>query len=119
MLEDRERTGGFLGAILNAVKPGDIVLDVGCGTGVLSYFACIAGARRVYAVEQGPIIELAKDICQHNGFQDQVIFCNDWSTNVDLPEQVDIIITETIGNLGFEEGILGWVIDAKTFSLLK
>jgi len=113
MLEDRQRTGSFLKAILKIVNPGDIVLDLGCGTGVLSYFACIAGARRVYAVEQGPIIELAKSICQHNGFQDRVVFINDWSTHIELPEPVDVIISETIGNLGFEEGILGWVIDAK------
>lgn len=113
MLEDRERTGSFLNAILKIVKPGDIVLDLGCGTGVLSYFACIAGARRVYAVEQGPIIELAEAICKQNGFQDKVIFYNDWSTHIDLPEPVDVIISETIGNLGLEEGILGWLMDAK------
>ena len=64
MLIDEVRTTSFLRAILGAVKPGDVVLDMGCGTGVLSYFACIAGARRVYAVEQGPIIELAKAIQQ-------------------------------------------------------
>jgi len=113
MLDDRVRTTSFLRAIMGTVKPGDIVLDLGCGTGVLSYFACIAGAKRVYAVEQGPIVVLAEAICQQNGFQEQVIFHNDWSTNIDLPEPVDVIITETIGNLGFEEGILGWIIDAK------
>ena len=113
MLIDEVRTTSFLRAILGTVKPGDVVLDMGCGTGVLSYFACIAGAKRVYAVEHGSIIELAKAICRHNGFQERVIFLNDWSTNIDFPEPVDVIITETIGNLGFEEGILGWIIDAK------
>ena len=113
MLIDEVRTTRFLRAILGAVKPGDVVLDMGCGTGVLSYFACIAGAKRVYAVEHESIIELAKAICGHNGFQERVIFINDWSTNIEMPEPVDVIITETIGNLGFEEGILGWIIDAK------
>lgn len=113
MLEDKDRTRSFLRAILRTVKPGDVVLDIGSGTGVLSYFACMAGAKQVYAVEQSPIIELAQTICKRNGFQDRVKFINDWSTNVDLPEPVDVIITETIGNLGFEEGILGWIIDAK------
>jgi protein arginine N-methyltransferase 1 len=113
MLLDKERTGSFLRAILRTVKAGDVVLDMGCGTGILSYFACMSGARRVYAIEQDPIIELAKAICQQNGYQDRVVFVNDWSNNIELPEPVDVIVTETLGNIGFEEGILGWVMDAK------
>ena len=119
MLLDTARTQSFLRAILDTVNPGDVVLDLGCGTGILSYFACIAGAKHVYAVEQGPIIELAERICRKNGFQDRVTFIHDWSTNIDLSEKVDVIVTETIGNLGFEEGILAWVIDARNRSLKK
>jgi protein arginine N-methyltransferase 1 len=113
MLADEVRTKTFLRAILSTVKPGDVVLDLGSGTGLLAYFACMSGARRVYAVEAGPIIELARAVCRHNGFQDRVTFLNDWSTNVELPEPVDVILTETIGNVGFEEGLLGWILDAK------
>jgi protein arginine N-methyltransferase 1 len=119
MLLDKERTESFLRTILKTVKPGDVVLDMGCGTGILSYFACMAGARRVYAVEQSPIITVAKLICKQNGFQDRVTFINDWSDKIDLPEKVDVIITETVGNLAFEEGILGWIIDAKKRFLEK
>jgi protein arginine N-methyltransferase 1 len=110
ILLDKVRTESFLRAILKTVK---LVLDMGCGTGILSYFACMAGARRVYAVEQGPIIAAAKSICRHTGFQDRVTLINDWSDKIELPEKVDVIITETIGNLAFEEGILGWIIDAR------
>ncbi len=110
ILLDEFRTEIFLRAILTTVK---LVLDMGCGTGILSYYACMAGARRVYAVEQSPIVAAAKLICKQNGFQDRVAFINDWSDKIDLPEKVDVIITETIGNLAFEEGILGWIIDAK------
>jgi predicted RNA methylase len=113
MLMDENRTKTFLRAILKTVKPGDVVLDLGSGTGLLAYYACMSGAKRVYAIESGPIIELAKKICRHNGFQDQVEFINDWSTHVELPEPVDVIVTETIGNVGFEEGILHWVLDAR------
>jgi len=119
ILLDKVRTESFLRAILKTVKPGDVVLDMGCGTGILSYFACMAGARRVYAVEQGPIIAVAKSICKQNGFQDRVTFINDWSNKIELPEKVDVIITETVGNLAFEEGILGWIIDAKKRFLEK
>jgi precorrin-6B methylase 2 len=113
MLADEVRTRTFLRAMLKTVKPGDVVLDLGSGTGLLAYYACMAGAKRVYAVEAGPIVELARRVCQRNGFQDHVVFVNDWSTNVDLSEPVDVIVTETIGNVGFDEGILHWIRDAK------
>jgi protein arginine N-methyltransferase 1 len=119
MLTDEVRTKTFLRAILKTVKPGDVVLDLGSGTGLLAYYACMSGAKRVYAVEAGPIIELAKALSRRNGFQDRVTFVNDWSTNVELPEPVDVIVTETLGNVGFEEGILHWILDAKERFLVE
>jgi len=113
MLVDEERCLGYLRAILNRVRPGDIVLDIGSGTGILALFACLAGAKHVYALEQDVGIEVARRICRENGFGDRVTFVKDWSTNVELPERVDVVVSETIGNIGFEEGILGWVIDAR------
>ncbi len=113
MLNDNVRANSFLSALLQSVKPGDVVLDIGSGTGVLACFACLAGAKHVYAIEQGPVISLASEICARNGLQEQITFINDWSTNADLPEAVDVLVTETIGNMGFEEGILRWVVDAK------
>jgi len=113
MMADNQRTQSFQRAIQSAIKPGDVVLDLGCGAGVLTCFACQAGAQRVHAIDSGAIIEMAKTICRANGFEKQVVFYNDLSTQVNLPEKVDLLITETIGNFGLEEGILGWVIDAK------
>jgi predicted RNA methylase len=113
MLADEERCLGYMRAIFKTVHPGDVVLDIGSGTGILGLFACLAGARHVYALEQDAVIEVARQICRHNGFEERVTFVKDWSTNVELPERVDVVITETIGNIGFEEGILGWVIDAR------
>jgi protein arginine N-methyltransferase 1 len=113
MLADETRTKAFLRAMIKSVRAGDVVLDLGSGTGLLAYYACISGAKRVYAVEAGPIVELAKAICRKNGFQDHVTFINDWSTNIELPEPVDVIVTETIGNVGFDEGLLHWVLDAR------
>lgn len=113
MLTDEARTRALEGAIRATVRPGDTVLDLGCGSGVLACFACRAGARRVYAVEMEPIIQLARAVCRNNGFADRVVFLDECSTQVTLPEQVDVVVTETVGNLGFEEGILGWVGDAR------
>lgn len=114
MLVDSERMSTYLRAVMATVKPGDVVLDIGCGTGVLSFFACMAGAARVYAIEQSAVIELAQELSVQNGFDDRVVFMNGWSTDVELPEPVDVLVTETIGNAAVDEGILGWVIDARS-----
>lgn len=59
MLKDRIRTDAYKNAILNnkdAFK-GKVVLDIGCGTGVLSIFAAKAGARKVYGIEFADIAD--------------------------------------------------------------
>jgi protein arginine N-methyltransferase 1 len=113
LLADRVRTESYRQAIFETVRADDVVLDLGTGTGILAFFACQAGARRVYAIESGEIVEIAKQVCMQNGFQDRVVFLNEISTQIELPERVDVIVTETVGNFGLEEGLLSSVIDAR------
>ncbi len=113
MLLDEARMDSYRRAIQASVKPGDVVLDVGCGTGVLSFMACEAGAKRVYAVDSGPIIEAARELAIDNGFADRIEFVEGWSTKIDIPERADVLITETIGSAGLDEGIIAWVADAR------
>ena len=72
MIRDRVRTEAFRRAIDAVVRPGDTVLDVGAGSGILSLFAAQAGAARVYAVEQTTIAVLAQQLAAANGFADIV-----------------------------------------------
>ena len=113
MLVDETRMCAFRDAIAATVRPGDVVVDIGAGTGVLSFLACMAGARRVYAAESGPVIDLARELSRANGFDERIIFIPEWSTTIEIPEPVDVVITETIGNAAFDEGIVAWTIDAR------
>ncbi len=113
MLHDAARMEGFRRAIDATVRPGDVVLDLGCGTGVLSFMACEAGASKVYAVEGGPVIDVARELAVANGFEDRIEFLRGWSMELGLPEPADVLISETIGNAGFNEGIVAWAFDAR------
>ena len=92
LLSDEGRLGGFRQAIQSEIQPGSVVLDLGSGTGILSFFACQAGARRVYAIEADGSCELGKSLCKHNGFSDRVRFIRDYSNQVTLPERADAIV---------------------------
>ena len=87
MLADELRTTSFLSAIKSSVKPGDVVVDIGTGTGVLSVFAAKAGASRVYAIEREPIIEVARDIASRNGLSDIITFIEGSSLDIEVPER--------------------------------
>jgi len=117
-LSEKAKMAAYQQAIAETVRAGDVVLDLGSGTGILAFLACQAGARRVYAVEVGEAVELAKQVCRQNGLQDRVVFLRELSTRVDLPERVDVLVTETLGNFGLDDGVLGWVLDARA-RLLK
>lgn len=113
MLHDTARMDAFRRAIDAVVQPGDVVVDIGCGSGVLSFMACEAGAGKVYAIEGGPVIEVARELAIDNGFADRIEFLGGWSIEVGLPEPADVLISETIGNAGLDEGIVAWTSDAR------
>lgn len=113
MLADELRTRSFLDAILATVGPGDVVVDIGSGTGVLSLFAAMAGAARVYAIEREPVIDVARNIAHRNGLSESITFIEGLSTDIELPERANVLVSETIGNVGLDEGIITWIADAK------
>ncbi len=113
MLCDRVRTDAFRHAIDSVVRAGDVVLDVGAGTGILSMFAARAGAARVYAVERTTVAVLAQELAAANGLADVVHVIHGDIVDIELPERVDVIVSEWLGGFGIDEGMLAPVIVAR------
>lgn len=111
MLRDEARNRFYENAIAAAVKPGDVVLDIGTGSGLLSMMAVRAGASHVYTCEENPVIaELACQVIAQNGMSDQITVLSAHSTRLevgrDLPERADVLVTETFSELIAGEGVL-------------
>ncbi len=103
-LFDQKRTKAFRSAIKNTVKKGDIVVDMGTGSGVLAMFAVEAGAERVYAVElDRNNIKTLDEIFKINGYQDKIVILEGDVTKIKLPEKVDVVIGEMIATGLIEE----------------
>lgn len=96
-LKDMERTLAFRKAIEATVRPGDIVLEAGAGTGILSFFAAAAGAAHVYAVEiDGLLAAALRRSVDLNGLAGRItVIAGDAATS-DLPSQVDVVIGELL-----------------------
>uniref|UniRef100_A0A4W6E0V8 Histone-arginine methyltransferase CARM1 n=1 Tax=Lates calcarifer TaxID=8187 RepID=A0A4W6E0V8_LATCA len=131
MMQDYVRTGTYQRAILqNHTDFKDKVtlyyhiscslfsrwcLDVGCGSGILSFFAAQAGARKVYAVEASTMAQHAEVLVNSNRLGERVVVIPGKVEEVTLPEQVDIIISEPMGYMLFNERMLESYLHAKKF----
>jgi SAM-dependent methyltransferase len=113
MLIDTPRIDAYVRALQKTVKPGSVVVDLGSGPGFFSLLSCKLGARRVYAIEPNDVIQIARDCAAFNGFSDQVEFIQDYSTNVNLPEQADVIVADLRGILPFFNKNLPSIQDAR------
>ena len=113
MLTDFYRTVSFRNAIDVAPLRGKTVLEIGAGTGILSIFAQAAGAKHVYAIEGSDLADVAREVVRENHLGSMITIIKGYSLEVELPERADLLISETLGHLAFDEGILETCHDAQ------
>ncbi len=102
-LIDKKRTISFRKAIQNTVKKGDVVVDLGTGSGVLAMFSVLAGAKHVYAVEFEKMnIQTLKQTFEANGMSDKITILEDDARTIVLPEKPDVVVAEMVAT-GFVE----------------
>lgn len=119
MLADAARNTAYAKAIAEKVRPGDIVLDIGCGAGLTAMLAARAGAKHVYTCEQQPLIaQAAMQVIAENGLSDRITVLSKWSHDIeigiDMPEQADVVISEIVDTLLLGEGALATLSHAMT-----
>jgi protein arginine N-methyltransferase 1 len=112
-LADTRRLQQYETAIARAIRPGDVVLDLGCGTGILGLLCLKAGAAKVYAIDSTLMIGVAEQALQRAGYGDRAVFVQGKAHQVELPERVDVVICDQVGYFGFDYGIVESLRDAK------
>jgi SAM-dependent methyltransferase len=116
MLKDRVRTEAYRDFIEGNPElfKDKYVMDVGCGTGILSMFAIRAGAKHVIAIDNSGIIERAKEIAKENGFENKITFIRSKAEQIEelagVCDKVDIIISEWMGYCLLFESMLPSVL---------
>lgn len=113
MMADRLRTQPYTEALRRTVRDGSIVVDIGTGTGVHALLACQLGARRVYAIEPSDAVEVARAIARANGVADRIECIQALSTDVTLPEQADVMVSDLRGAVPLFDGHISSIIDAR------
>jgi type I protein arginine methyltransferase len=113
MIQDRIRMDAYAEALRRAVRPGDVVLDIGTGTGIHALMAARLGARHVYAVEPAESVLLAGPIARANDLADRITFMQDLSTRITLPERAAVIVSDLHGALPWYHAHIPTIVDAR------
>lgn len=106
LLSDTLRVDGYRAAIQASVRPGDVVVDLGSGTGILARFAALAGASRVIAIEQRlELCELNQHANELLGLGEIIEVVHGRAEKTRLAEPIDVVMSELIGDLADDEAM--------------
>ncbi|QHS09344.1 class I SAM-dependent methyltransferase [Sinimarinibacterium sp. NLF-5-8] len=115
LLGDSARNQAFHQALKSVIRPEKTtVLDIGAGTGFLSFLAHQLGAAHCTLMEYADTLELAQTLARANGM-DRLTFIQTVSLEWRRKLSVDVVVSETLGNFALEEGFLETAVDARRF----
>lgn len=112
MLADSTRVNAYHAAIQRYIRPGDVVIDLGTGTGILAMFAAQRSAKMVYAIDHSSFISVAERIVKENQITN-IRFLKRNSRGFVPDEMVDVILHEQIGDELFDENMVANLLDLK------
>ena len=112
MLADQPRMSFYHAAVSRHIQPGDRVIDLGTGTGILAAFAARRGAAHVYAIDHSEILTHARTLAAANGIT-QVEFVSAHSSAFSVDAPVDVILHEQMGDYLFDEAMVANVTDLR------
>src|SRR5262245_18755239 len=119
LIADRVRNAAFHEALKSVITPGKtVVADIGAGTGLLGVMAAKLGAKDVFLYEAAEVAGVAAETIKANRAKTcHLMPCH--STEMDDPPQVDVVVSETLGNYALEENIIDTLADARARHLNK
>lgn len=112
-VSDRVRLTCFAQALERTVNPGDSILDLGCGVGVLGLMALKAGAAHCWGIDRTNAVDFARETMDKSGLGDRYSCIRGVSSRVSLPQQVDLIVCDHVGYFGIDYGIIDLIRDAR------
>lgn len=118
MIGSPVRVNAYREGIRRNIKPGDTVVDLGTGTGILSLFAAQQKPRWIYAIDHSDFLPIARKIAEHNGVRN-ITFVPVNSRDFKLDEKVDVILHEQLSDDIFGENMIDNLLDLKRRILKK
>jgi protein arginine N-methyltransferase 1 len=113
LIADRVRNEALFAALKRVIVPGQTaVADIGAGTGLIGLMAAKLGAKDVYLYEKAEVAGVAAEILRKNRARNcHLMPCH--SAEMHDPPQVDVVVSETLGNYALEENIVETMADAR------
>jgi len=123
MMNEQVRNKAYHDGLQATVKPGQTVLEIGTGSGLLAMMAAKLGAAKVTTCEAVPLVaQTAQQIVARNGYQQQVTVIakpsHELQVGADVPDRADLLVHEIFSSELLGENVLGAIEDAKA-RLLK